>query len=111
MARQSRVSRHVSQDGGRSDIWTSWGRMRPPQAALRLKWEVIIVKPRLRRGLRRRGFSPETIREIRRAFHVLFYSKLRFETALARVREEGMATAEVQRLVAFLEKSERGFTR
>jgi UDP-N-acetylglucosamine acyltransferase len=62
-------------------------------------------------GLRRRGFSPETVRAIRRAYHVLFYSKLRFETALARVREEGMITPEVQRLVAFLEKSERGFTR
>jgi len=62
-------------------------------------------------GLRRRGFSAQTVREIRRAFHVLFFSKLRFETALARVREEGMAAPEVQRLITFLEKSERGFTR
>jgi UDP-N-acetylglucosamine acyltransferase len=62
-------------------------------------------------GLRRRGFPPETMRAIRQAFHVLFYSKLRFETALARVREEATESPEVQRLVAFLEKSERGFTR
>ncbi|MCC6642668.1 MAG: acyl-ACP--UDP-N-acetylglucosamine O-acyltransferase [Deltaproteobacteria bacterium] len=62
-------------------------------------------------GLRRRGFDPETVRAIRQAFHVLFHSKLRFETALARVREEATGSPEVQRLVAFLEKSERGFTR
>ena len=62
-------------------------------------------------GLRRRGFSPETVSAIRRAFHVLFHSKLRFETALARVRAEAAGNPEVERLVAFLEKSERGFTR
>lgn len=62
-------------------------------------------------GLRRRGFSPETMSAIRQAFHVLFHSKLRFETALARVRAEASQSPEVQRLVAFLEKSERGFTR
>ena len=62
-------------------------------------------------GLRRRGFSPETVSAIRRAFHVLFHSKLRFETALAQVRAEAAGNPEVERLVAFLEKSERGFTR
>lgn len=62
-------------------------------------------------GLKRRGFPPETVRAIRQAFHVLFFSKLRFETALARVREEAGDGPEVRRLVAFLEKSERGFTR
>lgn len=62
-------------------------------------------------GLRRRAFSAETTRSIRQAFHVLFFSKLRFEVALARVRAEAAECAEVQRLVAFLEKSERGITR
>jgi UDP-N-acetylglucosamine acyltransferase len=62
-------------------------------------------------GLKRRGFSAEVMREVRNAFHVLFFSKLRFETALARVRETAAGSAEVQRLIAFLEKSERGFTR
>ena len=62
-------------------------------------------------GLRRRSYPAETVRAIRQAVHVLFYSKLRFETALARVREQANASPEVQRLVAFLEKSERGFTR
>lgn len=62
-------------------------------------------------GLRRRGFSPEAMRDVRQAFHVLFFSKLRFETALARVRSELAGSPEVRRVVAFLEKSERGFTR
>lgn len=62
-------------------------------------------------GLRRRQFSPEATRSIRQAFHVLFFSKLRFEVALARVRQEAGGSPEVERLVAFLEKSERGITR
>lgn len=62
-------------------------------------------------GLRRRAFPAEATQRIRHAFRVLFYSKLRFAPALARVREEAGVCAEVQRLVDFLDKSERGFTR
>ena len=38
-------------------------------------------------------------------------SRLRLDAALARVREEISGSAEVDRLVRFLEKSERGFCR
>ncbi len=62
-------------------------------------------------GLRRREFSGETIRALKHAFHVLFNSKLRLETALGRVAEEGSAVPEVERLLRFLRKSERGFCR
>jgi UDP-N-acetylglucosamine acyltransferase len=62
-------------------------------------------------GLRRRSFSAETTHRIRQAYHVLFFSKLRFEVALSRVRQEAGGCPEVERLVAFLEKSERGITR
>lgn len=62
-------------------------------------------------GLRRRGFSDESVAALRRAFHVLFFSKLRFEEALERVRSELGDGPELQRLISFLEKSERGFTR
>lgn len=62
-------------------------------------------------GLKRRDFSPETRECIKRAFHLIFFSKLRLEPALARVREELGRSPEVARLVAFLEKSERGFCR
>jgi UDP-N-acetylglucosamine acyltransferase len=62
-------------------------------------------------GLRRRGFNREVRRRIKHAFHILFNSRLRLEPALARVREEVPDSPEVGRLVAFLEKSERGFCR
>jgi UDP-N-acetylglucosamine acyltransferase len=48
---------------------------------------------------------------LKRAFHLIFTSKLRLEPALARVRAELGDSPEVARLVRFLEKSERGFCR
>jgi UDP-N-acetylglucosamine acyltransferase len=62
-------------------------------------------------GLRRRGFSPEVRAQVRAAFRILFFSKLRLEPALERVRAEGLAGEEVERLLRFLENSERGFSR
>ena len=62
-------------------------------------------------GLRRRGFSSETRRQIKHGFHLLFHSKLRLEDALARVDEEMGGVPEVERLVTFLRKTERGFCR
>ncbi|MCG8589335.1 MAG: acyl-ACP--UDP-N-acetylglucosamine O-acyltransferase [Proteobacteria bacterium] len=62
-------------------------------------------------GLKRRGVDAETIRALKHAFHLVFHSKLRLEPALARVREELGHVPEVDRLLRFLEKSERGFTR
>lgn len=63
-------------------------------------------------GLRRRGFSPAVCREIKRAYHIIFYSELRLEVALKRVREEGLACEEVGRLLNFLATpSPRGFSR
>ena len=62
-------------------------------------------------GLRRRGFSPKTRMQIKHAFHLIFQSKLRLEDALARVDEEIGAVPEVERLVSFLRKTERGFCR
>ena len=62
-------------------------------------------------GLRRRGFSAKTRADIKHAFHLIFQSKLRLEDALARVDEELGGVAEVERLVTFLRKTERGFCR
>jgi UDP-N-acetylglucosamine acyltransferase len=62
-------------------------------------------------GLRRRGVPEPTVRALKHAFHLLFASKLRLETALARVREEVQGTPEVDRLLRFLETSTRGFCR
>lgn len=62
-------------------------------------------------GLRRRDFSPKTRSQIKHAFHLIFRSKLRLEEALARVDEEIGGVPEVERLVSFLRKTERGFCR
>lgn len=62
-------------------------------------------------GLERRGIDPEHIQVIERAFRLIFRSKLRPREAFAKVRSLFPEFAEVERLVAFLEKSERGFAR
>jgi UDP-N-acetylglucosamine acyltransferase len=62
-------------------------------------------------GLRRRGFPEKTRAQIKHAFHLIFHSKLRLEDALARVDAEIGAVPEVERLVSFLRKTERGFCR
>jgi UDP-N-acetylglucosamine acyltransferase len=62
-------------------------------------------------GLKRRGFSDASLHDLKHAFHLLFASKLRLETALARVRAEAGGSAEVQRLLHFIESSERGVCR
>jgi UDP-N-acetylglucosamine acyltransferase len=62
-------------------------------------------------GLRRRELSAEAMRALKHAFHLLFTSKLRFEQAVARVREELAGSPEVGRLLRFLEDSKRGVCR
>ena len=62
-------------------------------------------------GMRRRGFDPATRRAIKHAYHLIFHSKLRLDEALVRARAECGDSGEVERLLAFLESSERGFVR
>jgi UDP-N-acetylglucosamine acyltransferase len=62
-------------------------------------------------GLRRRGIPSAVRDELKRAFHILFFSKLRLEPALERVRAAGFKSDEVVRLLSFFELSERGVTR
>jgi len=62
-------------------------------------------------GLRRRGFAPEKIAELRRVFRVLFQSKLRLATAIDRVAREHAGSPAVHRLLHFLATSRRGITR
>ncbi len=62
-------------------------------------------------GLRRRGFSAETIAILKRAYRLLVFSKLRIADALARIRTELPATPEVRHFVEFIERSERGVCR
>ncbi len=62
-------------------------------------------------GLKRRGFPAEVRSQIKRAFHLLFSAKTRLEVSLEKIREEGLDSDEVQRLVRFVETSERGISR
>ena len=62
-------------------------------------------------GLERKGFSAETIGELKHAYRICFRSRLNTGDALARLREQGWSAPEVALLVAFIESSERGFIR
>jgi UDP-N-acetylglucosamine acyltransferase len=62
-------------------------------------------------GLRRRNITSEVRREIKRAYQLLFWSRLRLEEAIERVRGEDFVSPEVERLVAFIESSKRGVSR
>src|SRR5689334_169694 len=59
-------------------------------------------------GVRRRGYSRETIAALHHAFHILLSSKLNTTQALERIREEIDNIPEVDELVHFVESSKRG---
>lgn len=57
-------------------------------------------------GLERRGFSPERVKALQKAFRLLLVSKLNTTQALEKMRE--LEGEDVASLVAFIERSERG---
>ena len=62
-------------------------------------------------GLQRRGIPEASIEELKQAYRILFRSQLNTSDALARVREKQWTAPEVEVLISFIEKSERGFIR
>jgi UDP-N-acetylglucosamine acyltransferase len=62
-------------------------------------------------GLERRGFAPETIVALRRAFRIMFRSGLGVEDALARARQELPDLPEVAHFLDFFSDSRRGVSR
>ena len=62
-------------------------------------------------GLRRRGFDKTKIDLIRKAYRLIFQSKLKTQDALARVRQEIPQSVEVEQLVVFIGNSQRGVCR
>ncbi len=62
-------------------------------------------------GLRRQGFSNEAIRNIQRALRLLLASSLNTTQALERIKSEMSGVAEIDRLIRFIESSERGVTK
>ena len=59
-------------------------------------------------GLKRRGYSKETIEKLHRAYHLLLSAKLNTSQAVDRIKEEITDCDEVDILVAFIESSKRG---
>jgi UDP-N-acetylglucosamine acyltransferase len=59
-------------------------------------------------GMKRRGYPAETIEALHHAFRLLLSSKLNTTQAVAAIREEIRAPAEVEELLRFIETSERG---
>ncbi len=63
-------------------------------------------------GLKRRGFSKESIAAIRKAYRMIFQSNDTLKKALAAVRDSDLVNvAEVNIFIDFLDNSERGVTR
>lgn len=59
-------------------------------------------------GIRRRGYSKESIEALRHAFHLLLSAKLNTTQALERIKDEIKGSPEVDLLVDFIESSKRG---
>ncbi|MEO5326900.1 MAG: acyl-ACP--UDP-N-acetylglucosamine O-acyltransferase [Magnetococcus sp. THC-1_WYH] len=62
-------------------------------------------------GLRRGGFSEETITAIRQAHRIVFRSNLRLEQAVEELEKNFSAIPEVQWMLEFLQTGQRGFCR
>jgi UDP-N-acetylglucosamine acyltransferase len=60
-------------------------------------------------GLSRRGFTPDTIAQLRHAYRYLLQSKLNTTRALAQIEQDAsLSTPEVRYLVDFIRSSQRG---
>ena len=59
-------------------------------------------------GVRRRGYSRETIAALHHAFHLLLSAKLNTTQAIERMRAEIDSSPEVDELIRFVESSKRG---
>ena len=62
-------------------------------------------------GLERKGFSPERIQTLQRAFRLLTRSKKNTSQALQDMRKSMAGSVDVQELVEFVEKAERGIVK
>ena len=62
-------------------------------------------------GLKRRGFTTTAIDALKKAYRIIFQSKLKTKDALEKVRREVLPTAEIDILLAFIAQSQRGICR
>jgi UDP-N-acetylglucosamine acyltransferase len=62
-------------------------------------------------GLKRRGFTKNAIVDLRKAYRIIFQSKLKTKDALETVRREVTPSAEIDMLLDFIAHSQRGICR
>jgi UDP-N-acetylglucosamine acyltransferase len=62
-------------------------------------------------GLKRRRMGKEKIEALRKAYRIMFRSKLKTRDAIAKVRQELSGSAEAEQLATFVENSQRGVCR
>jgi UDP-N-acetylglucosamine acyltransferase len=62
-------------------------------------------------GLRRRGFKEETIESLKKAYRIVFRSRLLLSKAIERVENEIDNVPEVRHFIEFMKKSQRGVCR
>jgi len=62
-------------------------------------------------GLKRRGFSPESIQGLKRAYKTLYRKGLGLDEAIRELKGQVAACAEVQQILDFLDRSKRGIIR
>jgi UDP-N-acetylglucosamine acyltransferase len=62
-------------------------------------------------GLERRGFTPDAIAALKEAYKILFRNKLNVSQAIQRISTELPRTGEIEHILQFIAKSERGLIR
>ena len=62
-------------------------------------------------GLKRRGFSPDTIAGLKRAYKTLYRRGLGLEEAIAELQRQLADCPEVQQILDFIARSRRGIIR
>nr|MBN2278390.1 acyl-ACP--UDP-N-acetylglucosamine O-acyltransferase [candidate division Zixibacteria bacterium] len=62
-------------------------------------------------GLKRRGFAPEAVHLLEKAFKFLFFSNLNTSQAVERIKGEIQPIKEIQIILDFIDRSTRGITK
>jgi UDP-N-acetylglucosamine acyltransferase len=59
-------------------------------------------------GLRRRGFSPERIAQIKSAYRLIYLNNLNVSQGIAKIKDDMEITPDIQHIIDFIEQSKRG---
>jgi UDP-N-acetylglucosamine acyltransferase len=62
-------------------------------------------------GLKRHGFSETTIKELKKAYKILFREKHTLKEAIRKIQEDIPYTDEIKHLIEFIQKNKRGICR